>query len=672
MTDVVIPSSVSYPADGFALFPDRAVVALRVNGDLKDLATQVVETDAVEPVTIDSAEGLSILRHSAAHVLAQAVQRISPQTNLGIGPPITDGFYYDFRTDAPFTPEDVKAIKKEMERIVREGQRFVRRVVTADEARAELANEPFKLELIELAGGPGSGANAAEGASAEIGAGELTIYDNVNRDGETVWKDLCRGPHLPNTRMIGNGWDIQRIAGAYWRGSEKNPQLQRIYGTAWPTKDELRAYQTRMEEAAKRDHRKLGKELDLFSFPDEIGSGLSVWHPKGGIVRMEMEQHARRRHVEGGYTYVYTPHISKEDLFLTSNHLVTYREGMFPPIRMDEERDAAGEITKQGVDYYLKPMNCPMHILIYKERARSYRDLPMRLAENGTVYRNELSGALHGLTRVRGFTQDDSHLFVTPDQLEAEATRVLEFVISMLRDFGLDDFELELSMRDDEKAKWIGSDEFWEYSTNALRNVALASGLKLTEVPGEAAFYGPKIDLKTKDAIGRVWQLSTVQVDPNLPERFDLEYTGPDGEKHRPIMIHRALFGSIERFFAILLEHYAGAFPVWLAPVQVVGIPVAEDYADYLDEIIARLRALGVRAEVDHSADRMQKKIRTHTTQKVPLQLIAGEQDRSAGTVSFRFRDGTQTNGIPVEEAVDRIVAAIAARTLVDTADDLG
>ena len=672
MTDVVIPSSVSYPADGFALFPDRSVVALRVNGELKDLATQVVETDAVEPVTIDSAEGLSILRHSAAHVLAQAVQRISPQTNLGIGPPITDGFYYDFRTDAPFTPEDVKAIKNEMERIVREGQRFVRRVVTADEARAELANEPFKLELIELAGGPGSGANAAEGASAEIGAGELTIYDNVNRDGETVWKDLCRGPHLPNTRMIGNGWDIQRIAGAYWRGSEKNPQLQRIYGTAWASKDDLRAYQQRLEEAAKRDHRKLGKELDLFSFPDEIGSGLSVWHPKGGIVRMEMEQHARRRHVEGGYTYVYTPHISKEDLFLTSNHLVTYREGMFPPIRMDEERDAAGEITKQGVDYYLKPMNCPMHILIYKERARSYRDLPMRLAENGTVYRNELSGALHGLTRVRGFTQDDSHLFVTPDQLEAEATRVLEFVISMLRDFGLDDFELELSMRDDEKAKWIGSDEFWEYSTNALRNVALASGLKLTEVPGEAAFYGPKIDLKTKDAIGRVWQLSTVQVDPNLPERFDLEYTGPDGEKHRPIMIHRALFGSIERFFAILLEHYAGAFPVWLAPVQVVGIPVAEDYADYLDEIIARLRALGVRAEVDHSADRMQKKIRTHTTQKVPLQLIAGEQDRSAGTVSFRFRDGTQTNGIPVDEAVDRIVAAIAARTLVDTADDLG
>jgi len=675
LTDVApesIPSpAVTYPADGFALFPDRSVIALRVNGELKDLAVVVEATDAVEPVTIDSPDGLSILRHSTAHVLAQAVQRIKPQANLGIGPPITDGFYYDFGVAEPFTPEDLKAIKKEMERIVREGQRFVRRVVTEDEARAEMADEPFKLELIDLAGGPGSGANAAEGASAEIGAGELTIYDNVTRDGETAWRDLCRGPHVPSTRLVGNGWDLTRIAGAYWRGSEKNPQLQRIYGTAWATKDELRAYQQRLEEAAKRDHRKLGKELDLFSFPDEIGSGLSVWHPKGGVVRGEMEQHARRRHIEAGYTYVYTPHISKEDLFLTSNHLVTYREGMFPPIVMDEERDAEGNITKQGQDYYLKPMNCPMHILIYKERARSYRDLPMRLAENGTVYRNELSGALHGLTRVRGFTQDDSHLFVTPDQLETEATRVLEFVISMLRDFGLTDFELELSMRDDEKSKWIGSDEFWEYSTDALRKVAVASGLKLTEVPGEAAFYGPKIDLKTRDAIGRTWQLSTVQVDPNLPERFDLEYTGPDGERHRPIMIHRALFGSIERFFAILLEHYAGAFPVWLSPLQVVGIPVADDFAPYLDEIIDRLRARGVRAEVDHSSDRMPKKIRTHTTQKVPLQLIAGEQDRSAGTVSFRFRDGTQTNGIPVDEAIEKITAAIALHALVDTAADL-
>ncbi|MFI8631999.1 threonine--tRNA ligase [Microbacterium sp. NPDC077663] len=668
MSDPIVPADVVLPADGFALFPDRSVVALRIDGELKDLATVVDTLDGVEPVTVSSPDGLNILRHSTAHILAQAVQRVRPQANLGIGPPVTDGFYYDFGVEEPFTPEDLKAIKKEMERIVREGQRFVRRVVTDEEARAELSDEPFKLELIGLKGGT---KEAAEGASVEVGAGELTIYDNVTRDGETAWKDLCRGPHVPNTRMVGNGWDLTRMAGAYWRGSEKNPQLQRIYGTAWPSKDELRAYQHRLEEAAKRDHRKLGKELDLFSFPDEIGSGLSVWHPRGGVVRGEMEQHARRRHIEGGYTYVYTPHISKEDLFLTSNHLVTYKDGMFPPIVMDEERDADGNITKQGQDYYLKPMNCPMHILIYKERARSYRDLPLRFAENGTVYRNELSGALHGLTRVRGFTQDDSHLFVTPDQLEAEATRVLEFVISMLRDFGLEDFELELSMRDDEKEKWIGSDEFWQYSTDALRNVALASGLKLTEVPGEAAFYGPKIDLKTKDAIGRTWQLSTVQVDPNLPERFGLEYTGPDGEKHRPIMIHRALFGSIERFFAILLEHYAGAFPVWLSPVQVVGIPVAEQYGEYLDEIVGRLRARGVRAEVDHSDDRMQKKIRTHTTQKVPVQLIAGEQDRSAGTVSFRFRDGSQTNGIPVDEAIEKIVAAIADHTLVNTSADL-
>ncbi|WP_261165564.1 threonine--tRNA ligase [Microbacterium sp. Marseille-Q6965] len=641
---------------------------MRVDGTLKDLATEVAETQTIEPVTIDTEDGLNILRHSTAHVLAQAVQKLRPEAKLGIGPFIQDGFYYDFGVDEPFTPEDLKAIKREMQRIVKEGQRFVRRPVTDDEARAELADEPFKLELIGLKGGS---KEAAEGASVEVGAGELTIYDNVDaKTGETAWKDLCRGPHVPSTRLVGNGWDLLRVAGAYWRGSEKNPQLQRIYGTAWPSKDELVAYKDRLAEAARRDHRKLGREMDLFSFPDEIGSGLSVWHPKGGVVRGEMEQHARRRHIEGGYNYVYTPHIAKEDLFLTSNHLVTYKEGMFPPIVMDEERDDDGNVTKQGQDYYLKPMNCPMHILIYKERARSYRDLPLRFAENGTVYRNELSGALHGLTRVRGFTQDDSHLFVTPEQLESEVTKVLEFIISMLRDFGLNEFELELSMRDDEKSKWIGSDEFWEYSTNALRNVALASGLKLTEVPGEAAFYGPKIDLKTRDAIGRVWQLSTVQVDPNLPERFDLEYTAADGTKQRPIMIHRALFGSIERFFAILLEHYAGDFPLWLAPVQVVGVPVAEEYGDYLQDVVERLRGAGVRAEVDHSDDRMQKKIRTHTTGKVPLILIAGEQDRSAGTVSFRFRDGSQRNGVPVDEAVALVTGLIAAKKLVLTDSD--
>jgi threonyl-tRNA synthetase len=677
-------------ADGFELYTDRSVVAMHVNGELKDLATTVTDSDVVEPVTIDSPDGLNILRHSSAHVLAQAVQAINPEAKLGIGPPITDGFYYDFDVAEPFTPEDLKTLDKEMSRIVRAGQRFVRRVVSEDEARAELANEPYKLELIGLKGpstssgttdgsgtadasgtvASGSGTELGDdGESVEVGGSELTIYDNVDaRTGETVWKDLCRGPHLPNTRLIGNGYDLTRVSAAYWRGSEKNPQLQRIYGTAWPTKDELRAYQTRLEEAAKRDHRKLGQELDLFSFPDEIGSGLSVWHPRGGVVRQEMEQHARRRHLEAGYSYVYTPHITKADLFITSNHLVTYADGIWPPMHMDEVRDADGNVVKPGSDYYLKPMNCPMHILIYKERGRSYRDLPMRLAENGTVYRNELSGALHGLTRVRGFTQDDAHLFVTPDQLEAESTKVLDFVISLLQDFGLTDFELELSMRDDEKDKWIGDEEHWAEATDALRRVAQGSGLNLTEVPGEAAFYGPKIDLKARDAIGRTWQLSTVQLDFNLPERFDLEFTDRDGSKKRPIMIHRALFGSIERFFAILLEHYAGAFPVWLAPVQVIGIPVADEYAPYLDDVAGRLRRHGARVEVDHSDDRMQKKIRNATKQKVPFQLIAGEQDRAAGTVSFRFRDGSQLNGIPVDEAVHRILASIEGHEQVDTA----
>ncbi|MFT4233891.1 MAG: threonine--tRNA ligase [Microbacterium sp.] len=643
---------------------------MRLNGELKDLAATVEASDVVEPVTIDSPDGLNILRHSTAHVLAQAVQSINPAARLGIGPFITDGFYYDFGVDDPFTPDDLKAIKKEMQRIIKEGQRFVRRAVSQEEAFSELANEPFKCELIGLSGGPGAG--KVEGASVEVGAGEITIYDNVNaKTGETAWKDLCRGPHLPSTRLIGNGWDILRIAGAYWRGSEKNPQLQRIYGTAWPSKDALKAYQDRLAEAVRRDHRKLGKELDLFSFPDEIGSGLSVWHPRGGIVRGEMEQHARRRHIVEGYTYVYTPHITKRDLFEVSGHLATYADGIWPPIRMDEERDDEGNITKEGQDYYLKPMNCPMHILIYRERARSYRDLPLRLAENGTVYRNELSGALHGLTRVRGFTQDDAHLFVARDQLEAETTKVLEFVLSLLKDFGLSDFRLELSMRDDEKSKWIGDGEVWATATDALRRVATATGLDLVEEPGEAAFYGPKIDLKVTDALGRSWQLSTVQLDFNLPERFELEYTASDGSKQRPIMIHRALFGSIERFFAILLEHYAGDFPVWLAPVQVMGVPVADEFSGYLDEVIGQLRAVDVRADVDHSDDRMQKKIRTHATGKVPLVLIAGEQDRSAGTVSFRFRDGSQRNGVPIAEAIDLVKRAIAEKRLVLTDEDL-
>lgn len=659
------------PQDGFALFTDRSVVAMRVNGTLKDLAATVTDADEVEPVTIDSPDGLNILRHSTAHVLAQAVQRLRPEANLGIGPFITDGFYYDFGVETPFTPEELKAISKEMQRIIREGQRFTRRVVSVDEARAELADEPFKLELVELAGGPGSGADAAEGASVEVGAGELTIYDNVTRDGEVAWKDLCRGPHVPSTRMVGNGWDLTRVAAAYWRGSEKNPQLQRIYGTAWPSKDELRAYQERLAEAERRDHRKLGSEMDLFSFPDEIGSGLAVFHPKGGIIRYEIEENLRRHLLRNGYDVVNSPHITKKDLFQTSGHLQTYADGMFPPMHLDELRDEDGNVTRQGQDYYLKPMNCPFHNLIYRSRGRSYRELPLRLAEFGTVYRYEKSGTLSGLTRVRGLTQDDAHIYVAQDQVKEELTTNLNLVLELLRDYGLNDFYLELSTNEEGNPKFLGEPAQWAEAIETLREVAEASGLELVSDPGGAAFYGPKISVQARDAIGRTWQMSTIQLDFNQPERFELEYTGPDGQKHRPVMIHRALLGSVERFFAILLEHYAGDFPLWLAPTQVVGVPVAEQYAEYLGDVVAQLRAAGVRADVDHSDDRMQKKIRNHTTAKVPLILIAGEQDSAAGTVSFRFRDGTQENGVPVADAVARIRAAIAAHSLVLKAGDL-
>lgn len=669
MSDIAQPRADQ--RDGFALFTDRAVIAMRVNGELKDLATTVADGDVVEPVTIDSPDGLAILRHSTAHVLAQAVQRIRPQSNLGIGPPITDGFYYDFGVDEPFTPEDLKAISKEMQRIIREGQRFTRRVVTEDEARVEMADEPFKLELIDLAGGPGSGADAAEGASAEIGAGELTIYDNVTRDGEVAWKDLCRGPHVPSTRMVGNGWDLTRVAAAYWRGSEKNPQLQRIYGTAWPSKDELRAYQERLAEAERRDHRKLGVEMDLFSFPDEIGSGLAVFHPKGGIIRYEIEENLRRNLLRNGYEVVNSPHITKKDLFMTSGHLQTYADGMFPPMHLDEARDEDGNITRQGQDYYLKPMNCPFHNLIFRSRGRSYRELPLRMAEFGTVYRYEKSGTLSGLTRVRGLTQDDAHIYVTQDQVRDELATNLNLVLTLLRDYGLNDFYLELSTNEEGNDKFLGEPEQWTTAIDTLREVALESGLELVADPGGAAFYGPKISVQARDAIGRTWQMSTIQLDFNQPERFELEYTGPDGQKHRPVMIHRALLGSVERFFAILLEHYAGDFPLWLAPVQVMGVPVADQYAEYLDGVIGQLRDAGVRADVDHSDDRMQKKIRNHTTAKVPVILIAGEQDRAAGTVSFRFRDGTQENGVPIADAVSRIRSAIDGHARVMTSEDL-
>lgn len=646
---------------GFELFTDRNVVAMRVNGELKDLAATTTDSDTVEPVTIDSADGLNILRHSTAHVMAQAVQSINPEAKLGIGPPVTDGFYYDFDVAEPFTPEDLKAIDKAMDRIIRQGQRFQRRVVTEAEARAELSNEPYKLELIGLKGSADEG---ADGESVEVGGAELTIYDNVDgKTGEVYWKDLCRGPHLPNTRMIGNGWALLRNAAAYWRGSEKNKQLQRIYGTAWPSKDELRAYQERQAEAARRDHRKLGVELDLFSFPEEIGSGLAVFHPKGGIIRAEIENYMRERLIAHDYELVNTPHITKAHLYEISQHLTWYKEGMFPPMHLDEEVDGEGNITRQGQDYYLKPMNCPMHNLIFRARGRSYRELPLRLAEFGTVYRYEKSGTLQGLTRVRGLTQDDAHIYVTPDQVKAEISRQLEFVFETLRGYGLDNFYLELSTRDPEKS--VGTDEQWEEATETLRQVAIDSGLELVADPGGAAFYGPKISVQAMDAIGRTWQLSTVQLDFNQPALFELEYTAADGTRQQPIMIHRALLGSIERFFAILLEHYAGAFPVWLSPVQVVGIPVAEEYEGYLGDVITRLKQSGVRAELDTSSDRMQKKIRTHTLQKVPFQLIAGEQDAANGSVSFRFRDGTQENGIPIDDAIARILDAIASKAQV-------
>lgn len=639
---------------GFDLFPDRAVIALRVNGALSDKATEVTETDTVEPVEVDSPDGLAILRHSTAHVLAQAVQKINPDAKLGVGPPVTDGFYYDFDVATSFTPEDLPAIEKEIDRIIRSGQRFVRRVVTEGEARAELAGEPYKLELIGLKGSGDAGAD--DGESVEVGGAELTIYDNVDREGATVWKDLCRGPHVPNTGALG-AHKLTRIAAAYWRGSEKNPQLQRLYGTAWPDKPALKAYLERLEEAAKRDHRKLGVELDLFSFPEEIGSGLAVFHPKGGIIRKEIEDFMRDRLIAYDYEFVNTPHITKARLYEISQHLAWYADGMFPPMHLDAEVDDDGNVTRQGQDYYLKPMNCPMHNLIFRARGRSYRELPLRLAEFGTVYRYEKSGVLSGLTRVRGLTQDDAHIYVTRDQIKAEVARQLEFVLETLRGYGLTDFYLELSTKDPEK--YVGSDEIWEEATETLREVAIDSGLELVADPGGAAFYGPKISVQARDAIGRTWQLSTVQLDFNQPELFELEYTGADGLKHRPAMIHRALLGSIERFFAILLEHYAGAFPAWLSPVQVVGIPVAEEYGDYLAGIVSRLKGEGVRAELDASDDRMQKKIRTHTTGKVPFMLIAGEQDRAAGTVSFRFRDGTQDNGVAIEDAVKRIHEAI-------------
>ena len=657
--------SVDDGTTGADLYADRRdVVVVRVDGELRDLASRLPDGAVVEGVTLDSPDGLAVLRHSTAHVLAQAVQEVNPSARLGIGPPITDGFYYDFDVETPFTPEDLKALEKVMGRIVKEGQTFRRWDLSEDEARAALADEPYKLELIGLKGTPGAG---DDGASVEVGLGGLSIYQNVRGAGreseQVVWQDLCRGPHLPSTRLIGNGFRLMRSAAAYWRGSEKNPQLQRVYGTAWPTKDELTAYLDRLAEAERRDHRRLGNELDLFSFPDEIGSGLAVFHPKGGIVRMEMEGYSRRRHVEAGYSFVNSPHITKSKLFEISGHLDWYADGMYPPMQLDEERDSDGNVRRQGQDYYLKPMNCPMHNLVFASRGRSYRELPLRLFEFGTVYRYEKSGVVHGMTRARGFTQDDAHIYCTRDQMRGELAQLLQFVLDLLSDYGLSDFYLELSTKNPDK--FIGDDATWAEATEVLREVATASGLDLVDDPGGAAFYGPKISVQAKDAIGRTWQLSTIQLDFFLPERFELEYTAADGTRQRPVMIHRALFGSIERFFAILVEHYAGAFPAWLAPVQVLAVPVAEPFNDYLADVVAQLRAQGIRAELDLSDDRFGKKIRNAATQKVPFVLIAGGEDVAAGAVSFRYRDGRQDNGVPVAEAIARVVEAVRDRAQV-------
>jgi len=635
---------------------DKSIVVARVNGELRDLWSELKDGDVVDGVAISSPDGLSVLRHSTAHVLAQAVQQTFAQTRLGIGPPIRDGFYYDFEPERPFTPEDLEKIETAMRKIVKDGQRFKRRVTTEADALKELAHEPYKCELIGIK----SGGN--EETSVEVGGSELTIYDNLGRDGEPVWSDLCRGPHLPSTKLI-PAFKLMRSAGAYWRGSEKNPMLQRIYGTAWPSQDELNAYLEMLAEAEKRDHRKLGQELDLFSFPEEIGSGLAVFHPKGGIVRRAMEDYSRKRHEDEGYEFVYSPHITKAALFETSGHLEWYAEGMYPPMILDEEHHADGTIKRAGQQYYMKPMNCPFHNLIYRSRGRSYRELPLRLFEFGTVYRYEKSGVLHGITRARGFTQDDAHIYCTKDQMAGELDSLLTFVLNLLRDYGLEDFYLELSTRNPEKS--VGSDEDWQAATEALRKAALAQNLELINDEGGAAFYGPKISVQAKDAIGRTWQMSTIQVDFQLPQRFELEYAASDGTRARPVMIHRALFGSIERFFGVLTEHYSGAFPPWLAPVQVMAIPVADAFTDYLGDVVKALKAAGIRAELDASDDRMQKKVRNAQMQKIPYMLIAGEEDQKAGAVSFRYRNGEQKNGVPLAEAIAEISAAVQSRAQV-------
>jgi threonyl-tRNA synthetase len=647
--------SVAADARPTNIFADnKDIVVARINGLLKDLWSDLTEGDVVEGVSISSPDGLAVLRHSTAHVMAQAVQELYANTRLGIGPPIKDGFYYDFDPTETFNPDDLVKIESAMRKIVKEGQRFRRRVITESDALKELSHEPYKCELIGIKGAAG------DEASVEVGGAELTLYENLGRDGNPVWSDLCRGPHLPSTKHI-PAFKLMRTAAAYWRGSEKNPMLQRIYGTAWPSQDELNGYLELLAEAEKRDHRRLGTELDLFSFPEEIGSGLAVFHPKGGIIRRAMEDYSRKRHEDEGYEFVYSPHLTKAALFETSGHLEWYADGMYPPMILDEEFHADGTIKRAGQQYYMKPMNCPFHNLIYRSRGRSYRELPLRLFEFGTVYRYEKSGVLHGITRARGFTQDDAHIYCTKDQMVGELDSLLTFVLNLLRDYGLNDFYLELSTRNPEKS--VGAESDWEEATQALREAANAQNLELVLDEEGAAFYGPKISVQAKDAIGRTWQMSTIQVDFQLPLRFELEYAAADGTRQRPVMIHRALFGSIERFFGVLTEHYAGAFPPWLAPVQAIGIPVADAFTDYLADVMSQMRTAGIRTELDSSDDRMQKKVRNAQMQKVPFMVIAGEEDQAVGAVSFRYRNGEQKNAIPVADAIAEIKKIVAERT---------
>ena len=650
-----VSSSIESDARPTNLFSETSeVVVCKVNGELKDLWTELSEGDVVESVSIESPEGLAVLRHSTAHVLAQAVQEVFVDTKLGIGPPVTDGFYYDFDPEKAFTPEDLEKLESAMRKIIKSGQRFRRRVVSESEALAELKSEPYKCELIGLKSG-----SSDDGSNVEVGGAELTIYDNLGRDGQPLWSDLCRGPHLPSTKHI-PAFKLMRTAAAYWRGSEKNPMLQRIYGTAWPSQENLDEYLNLLIEAEKRDHRRLGQELDLFSFPEEVGSGLAVFHPKGGIIRRAMEDYSRARHEEENYQFVYSPHLTKAALFETSGHLDWYSEGMYPPMVMDEEFHADGTIKRAGQKYYMKPMNCPFHNLIYRSSSRSYRELPLRLFEFGTVYRYEKSGVIHGLTRARGFTQDDAHIYCTKDQMLGELDSLLTFVLNLLRDYGLEDFYLELSTRNPQKS--VGEDKDWEEATEALRIAASKQKLELVLDPEGAAFYGPKISVQAKDAIGRTWQMSTIQVDFQLPQRFDLEYVASDGSRQRPVMIHRALFGSIERFFGVLTEHYAGAFPPWLAPVQVRAIPVAESFTPYLEGVILQMRKAGIRVDIDASDDRMQKKVRNAQLEKIPFMMIAGEEDQNSGAVSFRFRNGEQKNGVAIADAIELVLSAVKNR----------